>query len=71
MLNHVFRQLHRTRAIQVHHVQFGVQICFGKKATDTDPALRQATSIASAQRLHLLPELLYAPPASLSRLEFR
>jgi putative CocE/NonD family hydrolase len=24
MLNHVFRQLHRTCAVQVHHVQFGI-----------------------------------------------
>ena len=62
MLNHVFRQLHRTCAIQVNHVQFGIQICFGKKPTDTDASIYASNVDASSQRIHLVPKLFYAVP---------
>ena len=62
MLNHVFRELHGTRAVQVHHVQFGIQICFGKKPTDTDACIYASDVNASSQRMHLIPKLFHAVP---------
>ena len=38
-LNHILGQLHRAGAVQVDHIQFGVQVCFGEKPADTDACI--------------------------------
>ena len=60
VLNHVLRELQRTRTIQADHVQFGIQIRLCKKSTDTNARIDAGDIDVSSYGLHPIPKLFDA-----------